>query len=126
MSTLHVDFPQTQHFDGGTLEYNVSFVRNFNSNINKTQLFLDKTVGTHLQRYVSYKTGTQERSIVNANTYGTGKVMINVPYAEVQAYSKRIHKRVGLRGTQPFERMVADNKEKILRETSQYSKGLGD
>ena len=74
--------------------------------------------------YVSYKTGTQEKSIPNANTYGKGFVMINVPYAAYQAYSKRIHKRVGKRGTQPFERMKADKKVSILRQDAEYSRRL--
>lgn len=106
------------------LIYNTAFVNKFNSNLNSVQKFLDKTVGTNLQRYVSYKTGTQEQSIVNANTYGKGYVMINVPYAEVQAYSKRIHKRVGLRGTRPFERMCADKKDTILNEVNEYARRL--
>ena len=106
------------------LIYNTTFVNKFNSNLNKVQKFLDKSVGTNLQKYVSYKTGTQEQSIVNANTYGKGYVTINVPYAEVQAYSKRIHKRVGLRGTRPFERMCADKKDTILNEVNEYARRL--
>lgn len=106
------------------LIYNTVFVSKFNNNLNSIQKFLDKTVGTNLQRYVSYKTGTQEESIVNANTYGKGYVTINVPYAEIQAYSKRIHKRVGLRGTRPFERMCADRKDTILNEVNEYARRL--
>jgi hypothetical protein len=106
------------------LIYNTTFVNKFNSNLNSIQKFLDKSVGTNLQKYVSYKTGTQEQSIVNANTYGKGYVTINVPYAEVQAYSKRIHKRVGLRGTRPFERMCADKKDTILNEVNEYARRL--
>ena len=106
------------------LVYNTSFTNRFNQNLNLTQKFLDKSVGTNLQKYVSYKTGTQEMSIPNANTYGKGYVMINVPYAEVQAYSKRIHKRVGLRGTRPFERMCADKKDTILNDVEEYARRL--
>jgi len=102
------------------LNYDEVFTKHFNDNLNKTQLFLDKTVGTNLELYVSKKTGAQEKSIANAGTYGKGYVMINVKYAEVQAYSHRIHKRVGLRGTKPFERMVADRGDRILRETTEY------
>ena len=45
-----------------------------------------------------------------------------VPYARYQAYSKRIKKRRGKRGTRPFERMVADKKNSIERELSSYAR----
>ena len=109
-----------------TLRYSPTFKRKFIKNLNATQLFLDKTVGTNLERYVSYKTGTQEKSIANAGTYGKGKVMINVKYAEIQAYSPRIKKRVGLRGTRPFERMKADKSGTILRQVTEYARRLND
>lgn len=114
-----------QKIDKNTsIVYNTSFKRKFNSNYNETQLYQDKLVGSNLQLYVSKKTGTQEDSIPNANTYGKGYVMIDVPYAEIQAYSKRIKKRVGKRGTQPFERMKADKKNTILRQVAEYSRRL--
>lgn len=108
------------------LVYDKNFISTFNNNLNLIQKFTDKEVGSNLQRYVSRKTGTQEDSIVNANTYGKGYVMINVPYAEYQAYSKRIKKRVGLRGTHPFERMVADKKDTILNSVNEYSRRLNN
>lgn len=108
------------------LNYNQSFIRQFNNNLNETQLFLDKKVGGYLEKYVSYKTGAQERSIGNAGTYGQGKVKINVEYAHYQAYSPRIHKRAGLRGTYPFERMKADKSKTILNETAEYSRRLNN
>ena len=74
--------------------------------------------------YVSYKTGTQEKSILLTSDAGSGLVHINVPYAEYQAYSKRIKKRAGKRGTQPFERMVSDNKSNILKQVSEYARRL--
>ena len=77
-----------------------------------------------LQEYVSYKTGTQEKSIRLTSDPGSGKVHINVPYAEYQAYSKRIKKRVGKRGTYPFERMKADKKDTILKQVEAYSRRL--
>ena len=108
------------------LNYNISFTSEFNKNLNKTQLFLDKSVGTNLEPYVSYKTGAQEKSIANAGTYGKGYVMINVKYAHYQAYSPLIKKRVGKRGTRPFERMKTDKYETILRETAEYARRLND
>lgn len=108
------------------LVYDKNFISTFNNNLNLIQKFTDKEVGSNLQRYVSKKTGTQEDSIVNANTYGKGYVMINVPYAEYQAYSKRIKKRVGLRGTHPFERMVANKKDTILNSVNEYSRRLNN
>lgn len=77
-----------------------------------------------LQEYVSYKTGTQAKSIRLTSDPGSGKVHINVPYAEYQAYSKRIKKRVGKRGTYPFERMKADKKDTILKQVEAYSRRL--
>ena len=125
MSTLEVKFPQSQKIgNDGTLKYNASFTRKFNENLNKSQFFLDNKVGTYLQDYVSYKTGTQAKSIPIAGTYGKGYVIINVPYAEYQAYSKRIKKRVGKRGTRPFERMKADKKDTILKQVEAYSRRL--
>lgn len=106
------------------IEYNKNFVSNFNKNANKTQMFLDERVARYLQEYVSYKTGTQEKSIDVASDFGSGKITIGVPYAEYQAYSKTIHKRVGKRGTRPFERMKADKKTSILNQTIAYSRRI--
>lgn len=119
MAVHNIKF-KDQKFKNYTLHYDETFVKKFNENLNKTQLFLDKTVGTNLEEYVSKKTGAQEKSIANAGTYGKGYVMINVKYAEYQAYSHRIHKRVGYRGTRPFERMSSDRGNRILRETADY------
>ena len=90
----------------------------------KVQQFIDKTVRDNLMAYVSFRTGKQEQSIKLATVLGSGRVIINVPYAEYQAYSKKIKKRVGKRGTQPFERMKADKKESILRQTAKYAQSL--
>ena len=65
----------------------------------KVQKFVDKTVRDNLMPYVSFRTGKQEQSIKTATVLGSGRVIINVSYAEYQAYSKRIKKRVGKRGT---------------------------
>lgn len=80
----------------------------------KVQKYFDTLVAENLQPYVSFKSGEQEMSILISLDEGSGEVHIDVPYAEYQAYSKRIKKRVGKRGTRPFERMVADNKEYML------------
>ena len=127
---LKVEFPQDRIYvtDGGKgkayIEYNKSYVNKFNNDLNKTQVFLDNKVIMFLQEYVSYKTGTQEKSIRLTSDPGSGKVHINVPYAEYQAYSKRIKKRVGKRGTYPFERMKADKKDTILKQVEAYSRRL--
>ena len=129
-SVLKVEFPQgkiyvSQNGKGKAyIEYNKSYVNKFNNNLNKEQVFLDNKVIMFLQEYVSYKTGTQEKSIRLTSDPGSGKVHINVPYAEYQAYSKRIKKRVGKRGTYPFERMKADKKDTILKQVEAYSRRL--
>lgn len=127
---LKVEFPQgkiyvSQNGNGKAyIEYNKSYVNKFNNNLNKKQVFLDNKVIMYLQEYVSYKTGTQEKSIRLTSDPGSGLVHINVPYAEYQAYSKRIKKRVGKRGTRPFERMKADKKDTILKQLEEYSRRL--
>ena len=127
---LKVEFPQgriyvSQNGNGKAyIEYNKSYVNKFNNDLNKTQVFLDNKVIMFLQEYVSYKTGTQEKSIRLTSDAGSGLVHINVPYAEYQAYSKRIKKRVGKRGTYPFERMKADKKDTILKQVEAYSRRL--
>lgn len=133
MSELkHIDFPlgkvYMQKTDLGIayLEYNKSFVNKFNSNLDKTQVFLDQTVIKNLMQYVSFRTGLQETSILLSSIPGSGKVHINVPYAQYQAYSKRIRKRVGKRGTQPFERMCADKAENILKQVSAYARRINN
>ena len=107
-----------------TLTYNPNYKATFEEKMWLTQKYLDNKVGTYLQDYVSYKTGTQTKSIPMAGTYGKGYVIINVPFAEYQAYSKRIKKRVGKRGTRPFERMKADKKDTILKQVEVYSRRL--
>ena len=127
---LKVEFPQGRIYvtDGGNgkayIEYNKSYVNKFNNDLNKTQVFLDNKVIMHLQEYVSYKHGVQAKSIRLTSDPGSGLVHINVPYAEYQAYSKRIKKRVGKRGTRPFERMKADKKDTILKQVEAYSRRL--
>lgn len=127
---LKVEFPQGKIYvsQGGNgkayIEYNKSYVNKFNNDLNKTQVFLDNKVIMHLQEYVSYKHGVQAKSIRLTSDAGSGLVHINVPYAEYQAYSKRIKKRVGKRGTRPFERMKADKKDTILKQVEEYSRRL--
>lgn len=82
----------------------------------QVQKYFDTMVARNLQPYVSFKSGTQEKSILSSLVPGSGYVHIMVRYAEYQAYSKRIKKRVGKRGTRPFERMVADRKDYMLNE----------
>ena len=127
---LKVEFPQGRIYvtDGGNgtayIEYNKSYVNKFNNDLNKTQVFLDNKVIMFLQEYVSYKHGVQAKSIRLTSDAGSGLVHINVPYAEYQAYSKKIKKRVGKRGTYPFERMKADKKDTILKQVEAYSRRL--
>ena len=125
---LKVEFPQGKIYVSQNgkayIEYNKSYVNKFNNDLNKTQVFLDNKVIMFLQEYVSYKTGTQEKSIRLTSDAGSGLVHINVPYAEYQAYSKKIKKRVGKRGTYPFERMKADKKDTILKQVEAYSRRL--
>ena len=127
---LKVEFPQGRIYvtDGGNgkayIEYNKSYVNKFNNDLNKTQVFLDNKVIMFLQEYVSYKHGVQAKSIRLTSDPGSGLVHINVPYAEYQAYSKKIKKRVGKRGTYPFERMKADKKDTILKQVEAYSRRL--
>lgn len=88
----------------------------------RVQAKADELVRNNLMAYVSKDEGTQEQSIKIATVLGSGKVIINVTYAEYQAYSKKIKKRVGKRGTQPFERMKADKKDSIFRQLEKYSR----
>lgn len=124
---LTVKFPlgSIKSSDGKlVLKYNSFAVRKFQNNLDKTQIFLDNKVIMNLEKYVSKKIGVQEASIRLSSVPGSGLVHINVPYAAYQAYSKRIKKRVGKRGTQPFERMCADKKDEILRQTAEYSRRI--
>ena len=107
-----------------TLTYNPNYKATFEEKMWLTQKYLDNKVIMHLQEYVSYKSGTQAKSIRISSVAGSGKVHINVPYAEYQAYSKRIKKRVGKRGTYPFERMKAEKKDTILKQVEAYSRRL--
>ena len=120
MSEHKIDFKDKKTSDG-TLTYYSSFKNSFNGDINKIQVYLDNLVAKNLRLYVSKKTGVQEFS---TQSYEQGTVTINVPYAQYQAYSKRIKKRVGKRGTQPFERMVADKKGTILKQVQEYARRL--
>lgn len=106
------------------IDKNKSYENKFNNNLNKLQYYLDNKIVAELQRYVSKDTGAQEKSIRLSTDCGSGIVTIGVPYAKYQAYSKKIKKRVGLRGTQPFERMVADKRDSILRSLVAYSRRL--
>lgn len=120
MAQHKIEFKDNKTNDG-TLTYNAKFKSEFNSNLNKTQVYLDNLVAKNLRPYVSRKTGVQE---LKTQSYSQGSVTIDVPYAEYQAYSKRIKKRVGKRGTQPFERMKNDKKVPILNQVTEYARRL--
>ena len=92
----------------------------------QVQKYFDTLVARNLQPYVSFKSGTQERSIITSLVAGSGEVHIDVDYAEYQAYSKRIKKRIGKRGTQPFERMVSDRRDSMLNELAIECKKVSD
>lgn len=116
----------------------------------KVQAFLDERVATNLMKYVSFKSGAQQKSIPIASKYGSGRVIINVPYARFQAEGKvmvgvksrrtwamkhekkeAINKRLtyhngSLRGAHPFERMKADKRGSILLETANFARRLSD
>lgn len=116
----------------------------------RVQTFLDKTTAEYLQKYVSRKSGAQEKSIPIASKYGSGRIIINVPYARFQAegkvmvgitsrspWAKRGERKVvinknlnyhsnSLRGAHPFERMKADKKESILNQTANYARRLSN
>lgn len=112
----------------------------------RVQQFLGQTTAKHLRKYVSFNTGTQEKS-TNAIDGGK-KVEINVPYAQFQAGGKVmvgvksrrpwampgerkvvINKNLkyhggAIRGARPFERMKADKKDSILEEVAEYARRL--
>lgn len=115
----------------------------------KVQMWLDKTVVENLQKYVSLNSGVQMKSIKIATVLGSGRVIINVPYAQFQAggkvmvgvqsrraWAKKGEKKVvtsknlkyhsgdRLRGKQPFERMKADKKDRILLQTANYARRI--
>lgn len=96
------------------------------NNFDKVQSFLDNEVVRNLQLYVARDTGAMELSIKTSplTIIGGGQVAIDTPYAAYQAYSPRIHKQVGLRGKQPFERMASDRGQAILNDVSEYSRRL--
>lgn len=118
-------------------------------NKGKVQMWLDKTVVENLQKYVSLNSSTQMKSIKTATVLGSGRVIINVPYAQFQAggkvmvgvqsrkaWAKRGEKKVitsknlkyhsgdRLRGAHPFERMKADKRDSILLQTAKYARRL--
>lgn len=111
----------------------------------KVQVFLGKTVADNLKKYVSFKSGTQERSVDYIN--GGKQVIINVPYAQFQAggkvmigvhshspWARRGERKIvidknlkyhsgALRGAHPFERMKADKGQTILNQTVKFARG---
>ena len=114
----------------------------------KVQAFLDKTTAEYLMKYVSRKSGAQEKSIPIASNYGSGRIIINVRYARFQAegkvmvgvnsrraWARKNEKKVvinknlkyhsdSLRGAHPFERMKADKKDSILNQTANFARRL--
>lgn len=114
----------------------------------RVQQYLGKTVADNLKKYVSLKSGTQQRLIVPIEN--GKKVEIGVPYAQFQAggkvmvgvysrkaWAKKGEKKVvinkaltysqnGLRGAHPFERMKADKKDAILRQTASFARRIAN
>ena len=108
------------------IEWNSKGINKFANNQMKTQMYLDETVAKNLSAYLSFKTGTQEKSVPLSTEYGSGYVIVGVPYAMYQAYSKKIKKRVGLRGTRPFERMRSSRKDAIMNEVAAYARRINN
>lgn len=106
------------------IEWNRNYENKLNTNLGQTQEFIDNKVIMFLQEYVSWKTGTQAKSIRLMSKPGSGQVWIGVPYAAYQAYSHKIHKLKGKRGPRPFERMKADKLDTIKAQTIAYSRRL--
>lgn len=151
---LKVEFPQGKIYISNSgkgkayIEYNKAYENKFNNNLNKTQVFLDNKVIGLLEKYVSYDSGTQAKSIRLSSDPGSGVVWINVPYARFQAggkvmvginsrsaWAKRGERKVltnknltyqfgGLRGAHPFERMKAAHKSSIYRQVAAYAKRI--
>lgn len=113
----------------------------------KLQKFVDKTVSEALQPFVSFDSGTQEKSIKSATVLGSGLIIINVPYAQFQAGGKVMigvkshspwakkdevkmltskdlvyHNGAPKRGAKPFERMVKSKKNTMLKQISEYAR----
>lgn len=93
-------------------------------NLNDIQEYFDKEVIKNLQAYVAFDKGTMAGSIKTSSStrVGEGQVAIDTKYAAYQAYSPKVHKRDGLRGKYPFERMAADKGQTILNDVSEYSR----
>ena len=128
MGLHNIKTPSSKKYssDGTSIELIFNSTQKANQNFNKLQTFFDQTVGRNLKDYVSYRDGVQEGSIDKANTYGKGYVKVNVNYARYQAYSSKIKKRAGKRGTRPFERMKADKSKTILNQVKSYMRRLTD
>lgn len=114
----------------------------------KVQQYIDKRVVENLQSYVSFRNGDQEKSIETGTVLGTGRIIINVPYAQFQAggkvmigakshrpWARKGERKIltdrdlkyhggGKRGAHPFERMKADKKNAILDEVTEYARRL--
>lgn len=112
----------------------------------RVQQFLGKTAADNLKKYVSFKSGVQEKSTGSIN-HGE-EIIINVPYAHFQAKGKVMvgtkshspwarlgekkvytgkaltYHSVALRGSHPFERMKADKGQSILNQTANYARRL--
>ena len=119
-----VKFPNDIKGKNYTIEFYQTAEPEFNKHLEKMQKYQDKRVSESLMKYVSFRDGIQESSIKRATVLGSGYVIIDVKYAEYQAYSFKIKKRVGKRGTKPFERMVSDNKSIILNEMQKLAEEL--
>lgn len=112
------------------------------------QQFLGKTAADNLKKYVSFKSGVQEKSTGSIN-HGE-EIIINVPYAHFQAEGKGMigtksqspwaklgekkiytgraltYHSTALRGSHPFERMKADKGQSILNQTANYARRIAN
>lgn len=112
---------------------------------------IDKVISQNLMPYVSFDSGAQEKSIKTATVLGSGLIIINVPYAQFQAGGKVMigvkshspfarkgevkietgknliyHNGSPKRGSKPFERMVKEKKNSMLKEISEAARRMCD
>lgn len=104
------------------LAWDRNFQTRINENFQRAQKYVDSECLRLCDKYTPMLTGTMKRSGILGTVIGSGHLQYTAIYARRQYYGnagngRQGTARGGLRGKLWFERMKADHKDNILRET---------
>jgi len=108
------------------MKWSTNFGPKMTSQFTEAQTYIDSTVLRFCSKYLPFDTGMLEKSGILGTEIGSGEVRWLAPYAPRLYYNPQFDfQGAPMRGGKWFERMKADNKDEIVRNTKRIGGGDG-